>query len=157
MEEVVSTKCPNCGREGMTDGSRELSRPVGGVTYRATVPALVCPHCGEGTISFQAMGRFEAAIARALVASGAHDGDALKWLRKVAGLRAADLADLLGVTAKTVSRWETGETLIDRASLLTLGRLAVDAGEGRSDTADALRAMARPTPKRPRKVALGAI
>lgn len=66
----------------------------------------------------------EAAVARALVAAGAADGDTLKWLRKTAGLRAADLADLLGVTAKTVSRWETGETPIDRATLLTLGRRA---------------------------------
>ncbi len=32
----------------------------------------------------------EAAVARALVAAGAADGDTLKWLRKTAGLRAAD-------------------------------------------------------------------
>jgi len=87
----------------------------------------------------------EAAVVRAMRASGAHDGVALKWIRKVVGLRAVDLAELLGVSAKTVSRRETGETPIDRATLHILGRLAVEAVEGQSETADALHAMATPT------------
>lgn len=155
-EATKATRCPTCGRAAFADGSKALKRVVGGHTFEGTVPAQVCP-CGEALISHQALGHFEAAVARALVTAGAADGDTLKWLRKTAGLRAADLADLLGVTAKTVSRWETGETPIDRATLLTLGRLADDAGEGRSATADALRAMARPPTKAPRTVSLGAV
>ncbi len=142
--QVLGTKCPTCGREGLVEGTRTLSRTLGGRTYAAVVPAQVCPHCGEGLVSHADLGRFEAAVVRALVGSGAHDGATIKWMRKVAGLRAADLAELLGVSAKTVSRWETGETPIDRATLHILGRLAVEAGEGQSETADALRAMATP-------------
>lgn len=154
QEAFKAMKCPTCGRAKLTDGTRVLSRSFGGRVYTATVPAQVCRHCGESLVSHQAMGRFEAAVTRALVTDGARDGASLKWLRKSAGLRAEDLASLLGVSAKTVSRWETGETPIDRATLHTLGELAIDGGEGRTTTADALRAMAKPPPKRPKTVAL---
>lgn len=154
MEEMRVSRCFQCGHVGLDDGVADLKRQVGGRTYTASVRAQVCPNCGEWVVTDETLGRFEAAVSRAVMASGARDGSTLKWLRKVAGLTAAELAGLLGVTSKTVSRWETEETPIDVATLHALGELAVDGGEGRTTTADALRAMASPKRRLPRTVAI---
>lgn len=147
-------RCPLC-REGLlAPGISTVVRRFDGVTYTVTVPAEVCPHCSESLVTSANLRRAEAAIARALVTSGAQDGATLQWLRKVAGLRAVDLAELLGVAVETVSRWENDRTAIDRPALHTLGELAVERGEGRTTTADALRAMAGPHGRQPKRVML---
>lgn len=58
------------------------------------------------------------------------------------------------VAVETVSRWENDRTAIDRPALHALGELAVDGGEGRTTAADALRAMAGPHGRRPKRVIL---
>jgi transcriptional regulator with XRE-family HTH domain len=65
-------------------------------------------------------------------------------MRKALGLRAADLAGLLGVAAETVSRWETGQRDVDRGALALVGGLVVDRLEGSTATLDRLRALAKP-------------
>lgn len=67
--------------------------------------------------------RHERTIAMRLVVRGVQNGDQFKFVRKAAGLRAVDLASLLGVDAKTISRWETGETSIPRAELFVMREL----------------------------------
>jgi len=144
MEEMRVSKCHTCGHVRLHDGEAELTRVVCGRTFVGRVPAQVCPQCGEWVVTDSRVGQFEAAVARALVASGIDQGEAVRWLRTTAGLRGVDLAEMLGVVPETVSRWETGRTTIDRATLHPLGRLAIEAGEGCSDTAAALRAMGTP-------------
>lgn len=47
-------------------------------------------------------------------------GTELKFARKVLGLRQAELAEHLGVTPETVSRWETGAELFKRPIQLAI-------------------------------------
>lgn len=145
-----------CGKAGVVDGTTEMSRTFNGVTYTATLPAQVCPHCGESLVEGRDLGRFDAAVTHALAAAGPPDGATVKWLRKAAGLTGAELGALLGVAPESVSRWENDRAPMDRATLHTLGCLAIEHGEGRSDTADELRAMATPPAKRPRTVTVRA-
>ncbi len=62
-------------------------------------------------------------------------------MRKILGLRAADLALLLDVTPETISHWETGKARIGRAAFVALGAMVQDATEGRSTTRDRLAAL----------------
>lgn len=50
-------------------------------------------------------------------------GDFLYTLRKEKGMTQAQLADLLGVTNKAVSKWETGEAMPETSLLLPLSRI----------------------------------
>jgi DNA-binding transcriptional regulator YiaG len=51
----------------------------------------------------------------------------LKFARKVLGLRQMDLAERLGVTTETVSRWETGVEPFKRHVQLAISKLLEDA------------------------------
>ncbi len=50
-------------------------------------------------------------------------GDFLYTLRKEKGMTQAELAELLGVTNKAVSKWETGEAMPETSLLLPLSRI----------------------------------
>jgi len=62
-------------------------------------------------------------------------------MRKVAGIRAVELAELLDVAPETVSHWETGKHAPDRSTLATVAALALDALDGATTTRDRLRAL----------------
>lgn len=139
-------KCPTCGNRGtLAVGTTELRSTVGPRVFVAVVPAEVCSHCGEALVAGDVLGAFEEARARALVSDGAADGAALRWVRKAAGLKAAELAGLLDVAPETVSRWENDVQRPDRAAVALLGALALDAMEGRTTTRERLAAMATAT------------
>ncbi|MBI5514883.1 MAG: helix-turn-helix domain-containing protein [Deltaproteobacteria bacterium] len=113
--------------------------------FTAQLPALRCPRCGEVYLPGPAVGAFDDAVTRALVEAGASDGDALRWLRRAAGLRAADLAALLDVRPETVSRWETEASPAPRAAVYALGTLALASVYGQTAPLERLRALASPT------------
>ena len=85
-----------------------------------------------------------------LAESPESSGEAFRFMRKVAGLRAIDVAELFAVTPETVSRWETDKHPIDRGALVLLGLIVKERAEGTSLTLDALRARlaARPLAKK---------
>jgi DNA-binding transcriptional regulator YiaG len=113
------------------------------------VPQTLCGTCGERYIDDATLGRLEEQEARALVEGGIRDGAVFKFLRKIAGLKATELADLLGVTAVTVSHWENGHSQPDLADWATLGLLVEDYFAGRTTTLGRLRGLARTrAPKR---------
>lgn len=141
---MARNKCPTCGMvETLKDGTTELSTTFGAQVFVATVPAEVCGTCGEAIVTSATLGAYENTVTRALIASGASDGKALKWVRKSAGLTGVELARLLGVAPETVSRWENNAQVPDRAAVALLGALALDALEGRTTTRDHLDALAR--------------
>lgn len=143
-------KCPTCGQVGtFTLRPTDATSCVGASRYVMEVPAWVCSACDEAIFSSETLSAMERAVTRELVASGAHDPAALRWLRKAAELSGAELARLLGVAPETVSRWENGVQTPDRATVAVVAELALDALEGRSDTRRRLDRMAHATPHSP--------
>ncbi len=139
-------KCVTCGKGPLKSVEIELRREVAGHVFTATIPATVCEACGEEYTASEDLGRFERTIARTLLDAGEASGEAFKFARKAMGIRAADLAQILGVTPETVSRWETGVHPIDPMALAVLALLARDAVAGLTTTLEALKARAKPTP-----------
>lgn len=113
-------------------------------------PQKVCASCGERYYEAKDLVAAEDAVTLELVARGVRDAVVFKHLRKTLGLKATELADLLGVAAETVSRWENGHNEPDRAVWATLELLVEDHYAGRTTTRDRLRALAEAqTPRRP--------
>ncbi len=113
-------------------------------------PQRICSACGERTYRGKDLVAAEDAVTRELVARGIRDGAVFKHLRKALGLKATDLADLLGVTPETISRWENGHNQADRAVWATLDLLVDEHRAGRTTTLERLRRLAGArVPKRP--------
>jgi hypothetical protein len=64
----------------------------------------------------------------------------------VAGIRAADLAKLLDVSAETVSHWETGKHSADRSTRSVIAGLVLEALNEPVPVGDLLRALQSPDP-----------
>lgn len=84
-----------------------------------------CESCGETLFDFEEVGRQEQAIADALIKRGIRTGTEFRFVRKLAGLRANEVADMFGVRAETVSRWERDEVEVPRTAAYALGELYV--------------------------------
>jgi hypothetical protein len=96
-----------------------------------------CRECGETLFDLAEMKRQERAIAKQLAMRGVRTGSEFRLVRKVAGLRAVDVAAMLDVTPETVSRWERAYVLGDRLehpklARERLGAFARQAGRRRS-------------------------
>ena len=143
-------KCPMCTKGTVEAADVELSERVAGHTFTATIRGERCAACGEVFYPGPAVEAFEIAVARALTSTDEASGETFKYARKAMGIRAEDLANLLGVTRETISRWETGKHPIDSAALAVLALMVKDAAQGSTATLDALRARreAKPLSKR---------
>lgn len=120
-------------------------------------PQRICASCGERTYRAADLVAAEEAVTRELAARGIRDGAVFRRLRRALGLKATELAGLLGVTPETVSRWENGHNQADRAVWATLDLLLDDRRAGRSNTLDRLRALAEArVPKGPIPLSLRA-
>jgi transcriptional regulator with XRE-family HTH domain len=69
-------------------------------------------------------------------------------MRKAAGLRAADLGELLGLTPQHISRIENGKLPPDKRTIGLIAAIIEDRVEGTTRTIDQLRAI--DNPRRPR-------
>lgn len=139
-------KCVTCSGGRMKRGPVEIRREVGEHVFTATVPGYRCDACGEVQFDGTDLARFELEVAKALAESGIASGDAFRWMRKSLELRAIDVAQLLGVTPETISRWETGRVAPDRGALALVGLLVMDHARGSTATLDRLRARAQAKP-----------
>ena len=102
-------KCTNCGSERVIKAPIEVTRHFGTESFIGEIRgARRCEACGATFTPAQALGKLERAIATKLAESGAHSPEAVKFMRKMAGLKSNALASLLGVKPETVSRWESG-------------------------------------------------
>jgi DNA-binding transcriptional regulator YiaG len=82
-----------------------------------------CRECDEILFDSGEVRRQERVIAAALVERGIKSARDFQFVRKVAGLKANELAELLDVRPETVSRWERGEGEIPRSAIFTLSEL----------------------------------
>jgi DNA-binding XRE family transcriptional regulator len=114
------------------------------------VASVKCGNCGESFLSGPDLGRAELLAGAEALARGLRDSQTFKFVRKSLGLRAADLGELLDVSAETVSRWENGHREADRSVWNAVADLVVDKLAGTTTTLERLRAHGSPrVPKRP--------
>jgi putative zinc finger/helix-turn-helix YgiT family protein len=139
-------RCSQCHQGELEHTEAEDTIEVAGHTFTARVPALRCAGCGEIYYDGPSLGRFELAVAVALVRSGQMNGQVLRFARKVIGLSAKIFAELLGVAPETVSRWENGKQPIDLLAAALLGAMVLDEHAGRSTAREALQAVRDPHP-----------
>ncbi len=147
-------QCVKCkGALSVTEVREEVT--VAGATFSGMVSARRCNACGEVYIAVEDGMRFDLRVAQDLGSRGAATGEAFKFMRKALGMRAVDLAELLGVAAETISRWERGERPVDRAALTVVGALVADKLEKRTTTMDLLKAQQEPQAVVGLKLAVG--
>lgn len=132
-------KCYECGNESLKNGTIEEPFKVGSLEFVVPTSAIVCQQCGENYVENDDLSLAERQIAVWLALHGASDAASFRFMRKVIGFRATDLASLFGVDDRTVSRWEN-EAPETRAIAL-LGALVLDAVNGSTTTQDRLRAL----------------
>lgn len=120
-----------------------------GVVASARVPGRRCGGCGRVLVEETVLAHAHLAVGCALADHGIQTGDVLRQMRKALGLRAVELARLLGVTPETVSHWETGRATPARGAFAAVAAMAEEAIDGRSSTRDRLAAFAdeRPRPR----------
>ncbi len=142
-------RCPLCKSTDLrpVERSHAVTVPLRAGPLRLVVaglPAVLCGACGEGFIAGADLSRAELLAAADVANRGLQDGGAFRFMRKAAGLRAAELADLLNVTEGTVSRWENDHAPVDRAAWATLAAVVTEKLAGESSTLDRLRASKAP-------------
>ena len=138
------TQCPNCHAKSLKDRLAEKVKVVGGHRFRAFVPGQECQKCGESFYDIRPLARFDQLVAKELADAGVKSGEALRFIRKAAGVPAIDLAALLDVRPETVSRWEHDKRPIDRGSYAVLHQLLIEKLAENTATADYLRGLGKP-------------
>jgi len=107
----------------ITEAHLDLAAQRGALEPSVLEPCQRCRSCGEVLIELTERGRQERLAAERLVDRGIRSGVEVKFVRKLAGLRASEITDTFGVRKKTVSRWERGEVEIPRTAAYALGEL----------------------------------
>jgi putative zinc finger/helix-turn-helix YgiT family protein len=111
-------RCPNCGHSPLRDEAvtdRFEYRPEGEepiVVEAQNVPVQVCPNCGERYFGPTAVRAQHAAVCRTL---GLLTPDEIQAIRERIGPTQAEFAKLTGIGEATISRWERGRILPNRA------------------------------------------
>jgi putative zinc finger/helix-turn-helix YgiT family protein len=136
--------CYKCGSPEMSRFEKTVIREIAGHTFRAKVPAMRCGNCGEVLYTSEDLGRYDDAVALALLDARITASDAVRFVRKAMGMKAENLADLLGVRAETVSRWENGKRKIDLATLALLRQLLVERRKKERPMAELLKRLQHP-------------
>jgi DNA-binding transcriptional regulator YiaG len=131
-------KCPSCGGALVASKKRQ-TQSVGARVFVVTVATGACRVCGAVFLENTSLQRAEMEIACDVARHGPISGDAFRYLRKTLGLRAVVVADLLGVTPETISRWENGQRQVDKTAWLTLGSVVLEHASRPPETLERLR------------------
>lgn len=116
---MLNRNCPLCHKG-------KLRSWTGTSTYfgvKTTSHGVECPACGEVYFTAGEIEREHQIVAKTVVARGIAIGREFRFIRKRARLQAAELAEILGVTPETVSRWENDAVPIPRLAAFALGEL----------------------------------
>ena len=113
-------RCVSCRK---TDTFRPWEGPITLMGIEVMAHGLRCENCGEILFDADEVRRQERAVASGLVARGVRTGKEFKFVRKLAGLQAVDLAAMLDVRPETVSRWERDTIPVPRTAAFALGEL----------------------------------
>jgi putative zinc finger/helix-turn-helix YgiT family protein len=115
-------KCRTCGKvavhEAVTDYATEMEHD--GRAYSLNIPSLTvleCKNCLARVLPDEALGKVTDALRTKV---GLLSPEAIREKRKLLGLNQEQLANHLNVAKETVSRWETGGQIQQRAMDLLL-------------------------------------
>ena len=120
-------KCFNCkGETFETVEGHEMKTVVDGIAYTATCPVFQCCLCANMLIDGDNVERFDDAVNRRLAKYMQVGPDALKRLLSAGDIKGKDAAELLDVTATTVSRWVNGRAPIPKAAFIVIAVIALE-------------------------------
>lgn len=146
--------CYDCGHDEIADASDSVTFTFPGDAgaearvFRVPARGYMCRGCKSFAVDGKSLQQAELAVAFALTKLGIRTGKEAKFVRKAAGIRAAELGDALDVTATTVSNWETGVSQMSGAVRLVIAEIAqrVLLGEEKGQLLRAARARVSPGP-----------
>ena len=133
-------KCANCGSQLERTTTTRVQQ-IAKRKFSTDVAARVCTACAAVYVDADALERADLDVACALAERGPASGETFRFMRKALGMRASDLAELLGVTPETVSRWENEQRPVDGATWITLGSLVLEEAHKVPATLERLRAI----------------
>lgn len=145
-------RCKKC-EKGKRAGAQRYEIELGRRTFEGEVRGWRCRVCGERYHDGPDLEHFDQLVARWLAENGFETGAEFKFMRKAAGIRAADLAEWMGVTPETVSHWETGKHPSDVTTRALLAAIVLDALGGKTATRDRLDAQRSPARRKRIRVA----
>jgi len=123
-------RCVFCNFVGKFEPATTTEEAViGERTFTADVAAERCPSCSEVYTPAGGPMAFGEALARQLIADGDVSGAAFRHLRYTLEMTGQALAETLGVTPETVSRWERGGRPVDRLAWATVATIVLEALE----------------------------
>ncbi len=134
------TRCAFCKASKFRRVTKTSTYEFETTRVSVAVPALQCEACSERYVLADDLGEAEHAVALALVRAGVRSPRAFRFIRKAAGLKAVEVADLLDVKPETVSRWENAANEVPRTAQLAINALLLDPDGARR----ALEALGKP-------------
>jgi DNA-binding transcriptional regulator YiaG len=138
--------------------THELELTLDDVTFRGRVPVMTRKQHPEledliekfgALMDLRDLERFDAKTARQIRALALRGPETFTFCRKFAGLGVQQLADLLEVDRRTVSRWERGDVDIPKSVMALVALLADEHSKGKSRLMNQL---SGPTKKRPKEI-----
>lgn len=135
-----------------------MKRTLDGVSFRGRVPRLAREEFPELGDLFDKFGeltdlrdleRFEAKTARRIRALALRGPETFNFCRRFSELGVQELADLLEVDRRTISRWEHGDVDIPKPVMALVALLADEHSRGKSHL---MRQLSRPRGKRPKEI-----
>jgi len=138
--------------------THEVKLTLDGITFRGCIPLLTrkdLPQLADiidehgDLIDGRELERFEGKTARRVRALGLHGPQTFKFCRAFSELGVQELADLLDVDRRTISRWEHGDVEIPKPVMALVALLAEEHSRGESNLKTQL---SRPPYKRPKNI-----
>lgn len=138
--------------------THEVTVTLDGVTFRGRVPLLTRKDLPElediidehgNLIDGRDLEHFEGKTARRIRALGLRGPQTFKFCRAFCELGVQELADLLEIDRRTVSRWQHGDVEIPKPVMALLTLLADEHSRGQSNLMNQL---SRPEAKHPRNI-----
>jgi len=99
---------------------------IGATAFIVKLPAYACRRCKGVFMEGTALEQADLEVACVLASRGQASGETFRIMRKTLGMRAAVLAQLLNVTAETISRWENDQRAVDVNAWLAVGSILLE-------------------------------